>query len=158
MIQAYVQKADLVKVTDEESEWLFGVEAATALANPALVLDKLPNAMGVLVTGGEKGATFCFKGVGGSNGSLLTGFIPVYSVEVVDTTGAGDAFTGGFLVYVLQNGGIDAVVAAGQEALQEAVKFAAACGAYTTQGPGAIAPQPTFEAAQQFSLMAAPVS
>eukprot|EP01023_Acetabularia_acetabulum_P042319 TRINITY_DN4172_c0_g1_i3.p1 TRINITY_DN4172_c0_g1~~TRINITY_DN4172_c0_g1_i3.p1 ORF type:complete len:447 (-),score=74.18 TRINITY_DN4172_c0_g1_i3:763-2001(-) len=154
MIYEYVQQADLVKITDDEAEWLFGIEAATALANPNLVLDRLPNAMGALVTGGEKGAAFCFK----SQGSLLTGFVPVFKASVVDTTGAGDAFTGGFLSYVLLAGGLDAVVSEGQEKLLTAVRFGAACGALTTQGPGAIAPQPSFEMVEKLAQEGALVS
>jgi sugar/nucleoside kinase (ribokinase family) len=62
------------------------------------VLDKLPSAVGVLVTAGSRGASYCLHCSGKQQ---ITGFVPVYDVAVQDTTGAGDAFTCGFLAYVL---------------------------------------------------------
>lgn len=57
IIAEYVQRAaDIVKITDMEAQWLFGIDPVKALKEPACVLDKLPNAKGVLVTAGEHGA------------------------------------------------------------------------------------------------------
>lgn len=63
------------------------------------MLQKLPNARGVLVTAGGSGAAYCFRSLDG--GADDVGHVPVYSVNVQDTTGAGDAFTCGFLSYLL---------------------------------------------------------
>lgn len=41
MILDFVHKADIIKLTDEEAEWLFGVDAQTALQNPHTVLCSL---------------------------------------------------------------------------------------------------------------------
>ena len=46
----------------------------------------LPN---VIVTGGPRGALVCFE--------KQTVHVPAFKCKVVDTTGAGDAFAGGFL-------------------------------------------------------------
>jgi sugar/nucleoside kinase (ribokinase family) len=46
-----------------------------------------PN-IGILVTGGDKGASYYIKDVGSS-------FLPAFSIKCVETTGAGDAFTAG---------------------------------------------------------------
>jgi fructokinase len=50
----------------------------------------------VLVTAGEEGAAYCVKSTKGEH----TGFVPVFKIDVADTTGAGDAFTAGFLYKV----------------------------------------------------------
>ncbi|MFQ5613860.1 MAG: carbohydrate kinase family protein [Anaerolineae bacterium] len=62
---------------------------------------------------------------------------PAYPIEPVDTTGAGDSFNAGFIfAFFLQN-----------QALAEAMRLGAACGALATQGYGAIASQPTLDQA-----------
>jgi len=70
------------------------------------VLEVLPGARGVLVTAGSSGSSYAFHsgGGGGGGGAPLTGVVPVLSVEVQDTTGAGDGFLGGFLHYLLKAG------------------------------------------------------
>jgi len=139
-IKSYVSKADIVKLSDEEAEWLFGIAAADALQHPdkarclislqdallnsyccfspitqcrtlphsnctlplahAQVLDQLPGVKGVLVTGGGAGCSYAFKGAGGKID--YTGVVPVLKVEASDTTGAGDAFLGGFLASLVK--------------------------------------------------------
>ena len=54
----------------------------------------------------------------------------LHTPQVVDTTGAGDAFTAGLLHRW-------------SAAPAERVRFAAACGALVCGGPGGIDPQPT---------------
>lgn len=147
IIMPFVQKADLVKITDEESEWAFGIPAEEAIEQPSRVLEKLPNARGVLVTAGGSGSSFCFRVAGKGD---VSGHVPVYEVDVQDTTGAGDAFTCGFLAYVLaeEGGNVDAFLSDGEK-IQKAVEFASACGALTTMSGGAIAPQPKLHAIEK---------
>eukprot|EP01026_Neomeris_dumetosa_P009512 TRINITY_DN13247_c0_g1_i1.p2 TRINITY_DN13247_c0_g1~~TRINITY_DN13247_c0_g1_i1.p2 ORF type:complete len:266 (+),score=31.73 TRINITY_DN13247_c0_g1_i1:593-1390(+) len=149
MIEQYVMScADIIKITDEEAEWLLGINRNTALKEPSRVAQFFPGVLGVLVTGGENGASFCFRD--DTTGGFFQGYIPIFEVSVVDTTGAGDAFTGGFIAYALRVGGIDALVRSGRTSLHAAVKFACACGALTTQGAGAIAPQPSYDTVKKF--------
>jgi fructokinase len=72
-------KADVVKLTDEESEWLFGIPAAEAFKSPTLVQEHFPKAIGVLVTAGKKGAAYWLLG--------HTGSVPVFDVKITETTG-----------------------------------------------------------------------
>ncbi|CAL8467862.1 g7400 [Coccomyxa elongata] len=145
IIKPYVSKADIVKLSDEEAEWLFGLAAADALQHPDKVLEQLPGVKGVLVTGGGAGCSYAFKGAGGKID--YTGIVPVLKVESTDTTGAGDAFLGGFLASLVKLGGLEALQADADK-LRQAVEFAAACGAFTTTKPGAISAQPSQQEAE----------
>jgi fructokinase len=63
-------------------------------------------------------------------------------VAAIDTTGAGDAFLAGLLHQLVgQPGLLQEPVAAG--AVEQALRFAAACGALVCRGAGAIDPQPS---------------
>jgi ribokinase len=58
--------------------------------------------------------------------------VPPFRVEAIDTVAAGDSFNGG-LAHALERG----------LALEEAVRFASACGALSTTRKGASAAAPT---------------
>ena len=59
-------------------------------------------------------------------------YIPAWTIDVVDATGAGDAFCAGFVLSLLRD--VDPA---------EAGRYANAVGALTSTGVGAIAPQPS---------------
>ncbi|KAL4432540.1 hypothetical protein ABPG77_000477 [Micractinium sp. CCAP 211/92] len=145
----YIQQAHILKVTDEEVEWLYGIPAAEALAHPERVLEKGSGWRGVLVSAGEKGSAYAFRAPGGKMD--MSGVVPVMDVKVADTTGAGDAYLAGFLFYMLMCGGLDSLVA-DHGKLRRGVEFATACGAFTCTKPGAIGAQPT--AAEAEALLA----
>jgi fructokinase len=138
----------VVKLTDEEAEWLFGIP--DALENPTRVHDELSNAQAVLVTAGEKGASYSLFG--------CTGRVEAFHVPVVETTGAGDAFTAGFLhaLCTISNRNNEEMDKLSQEEKAEAandvIRFASAVGALTCTKEGAIAAQPTLDQVESFLI------
>ena len=78
----------------------------------------------------------------GNKGCLYLGdeelFVPAFTVDAVDTTGAGDAFTAAL------------AVAWGQVSLPEALRFANAAGALAATVEGAQPSMPTLEAVLTF--------
>ncbi len=62
---------------------------------------------------------------------------PGFPIEVIDTTGAGDSFNGGFLYGLLHGWN-----------LGDALALGCACGALSTQAAGGTPAQPTLDAAQ----------
>jgi fructokinase len=132
-IRKAIADADLLKLSDEEAEFLFNTQAVTEVAT------QLPNVSRVIITRGDRGCGYCFGDV--------VGDIEAFSVPVQDTTGAGDGFIAGFL-HQLQNQGLDALYE--PASARNVMKYASAVGALTAMKPGAIAAQPTAEEVQQF--------
>ena len=128
-----VEKASLLKLAKEEAIWFFNSE------DPWKISKSLPNHPDVIVTDGPRPLHWFISGFGGE-------MKPLMPPSVVDTTGAGDAFTAGLLHQLL----ILPSKTGCQEATEKAVRFAAACGALVCGGPGGIAPQPTYEEVIEF--------
>ena len=127
-----VQQAQVVKLSDEEAEWLFDT------TDPKAIAQQLPNATSILVTAGEKGCAYWILGNAGDR--------PGFKVEVNETTGAGDSFLAGFLHQLCAQ----AERLKEPEAAREAITYACAAGALTTMQPGAIAAQPTATQVEDF--------
>ena len=88
-----LRKADVVKISDEEAEFLFGL---TPEASAAYILENFDVKL-VFVTCGPDGVFFA--------NSKASGHTPALSdIQVVDTTGAGDIFGGSTLWQLLQTG------------------------------------------------------
>jgi ribokinase len=117
---------DYVTPNETEAATITGLTVKTEA--DALAAAKAFLAMGaknVLITLGEKGAFL--------HGEAGTAMVPAFKVtNVVDTTGAGDAFNGGFAV----------ALAEGKTPLQ-AIRFASATAALSVQKPGTAPSMPT---------------
>jgi fructokinase len=126
LIQDLIQQVDFLKLTVEESEWLF------ATAHPSNIAEQVGDLEGVLVTDGAKGSTYFLSGNQGA--------VPAFPVEVEDTTGAGDSFVAGFVHQLCQQG-IQPLDNA--QTARDIVTYASAVAALTTTRPGAITAQPS---------------
>ena len=122
--QALIDLADYLTPNETELETLSGSSGDFAEAARSLLTRDDQTAV---VTLGAQGAQIV------SGGESAT--IPTYSVDVVDTTGAGDAFNAGLAVALAEG-----------KALQEAVRFANAAAALSVTKPGA-APSTPYRAA-----------
>lgn len=123
--------ADIVKVSKNELEFL--TQQPDLAVGTTVLLKK--GIQIVVVTLGPKGCFFKYKG-----GSAL---INTYNIKVVDTTGAGDAFTGGML-YCLSNYGKKPEEIS-LENFTNIMKFANAVGSLSTSGYGAMPSMPSME-------------
>lgn len=126
---------DLLKISDEEVDMVGGHDNVLALM-------KEYNIAVVILTLGKDGAECFFNG-----DSFVT---PGYKADyVADTTGAGDAFWGGFLSRVL-NLGADSVDKFTAEILKDAVNYGNVSGSLAVREKGAIASLPTKEQIEEF--------
>lgn len=126
-----LEQADIVKISDEEVEFLFGLDvragAAHILKNYGVKL--------VLVTCGPDG---CFY-----KNAVAEGMVPALAeIKVMDTTGAGDIFGGSALWQLLQLAQDPGVLSAQQ--LDCVVRFACTSAGLSTTKPGGISSVPDF--------------
>ena len=125
-------QADVVKISDEEVEFLFGLGAEAGAQH---ILDNFGVKL-VFVTCGAGGCFF--------RNAIASGWVPsLQNIQVIDTTGAGDIFGGSALWKLLQMG--KAPEALSREALTEVVRFACAAAGLSTTRPGGISSVPALE-------------
>ncbi|MFD1030633.1 carbohydrate kinase family protein [Metaplanococcus flavidus] len=133
-ILEFIPMAHIVKISDDELEFITGI----ADESKAIATLFTGDVKVVVLTKGAKGADLYVQDQKYSSAG--------YAVKVEDTTGAGDAFTGGFLYQLLKlNAGQDNLEDIVSEHHQELLAFANASGALVTTGKGAISSLPTKE-------------
>lgn len=125
-IDRMIAASDIVKLSDEDAEWLYGA------VDPQAILAKGPKV--VLVTEGAKGATaYTARG-------KVTVSAP--KIVVADTVGAGDTFNAGFLAALDRAGLLSkaAVAELPEEALRDALSLGTRAAAVTCSRAGANPP------------------
>lgn len=124
-------QCDVLKISDDEAEFLTGEKAARAAAE--VIGKRFPGIRLISVTGGRQGSSVLYDGR----------FIqePAFDVAAVDTTGAGDTFCACILDAVLQVG-IDDFT---EDSLRQTLRFANAAAGLVTTRKGALLSMPDRE-------------
>lgn len=130
-MRSVIHYVDIMKISDEEIKLLTDEIEAKAAAEKLIK----QGVKVVIITLGAKGALVATKD--GCN--LVHGFVS----NVIDTTGAGDAFLGGFLFKISRSG--KKLEELTLEELKGFTRFANAVASICVQGYGAIASMPTIE-------------
>lgn len=134
-ILSILKYVDFLKVSDEEIDMIGGHTHVSSLMKEYKIA-------AVVLTLGSQGAELFY----GDESYVIPGF---EADRVADTTGAGDAFWGGFLSYIL-NQGIFSVEQLSAKLLQDAVVYGNVSGSLAVREKGAIASLPTREKIEKF--------
>ena len=136
VMEEMVSMSDIVKVSDEDCEWLYG-DSLDLEAQLDAWLELGPSL--VVITRGAQGAIAGLK-----NGQRA--FIPAMDVTVADSVGAGDSFMGGLLAGLADIGFIgtgsakEKCASASMETITPALQRAAVTSGLTVSHAGAYAP------------------
>jgi len=130
-IEKAAKLATVIKMNESELKFLTGT-------------DDLQQGCNTLI---EQGAQLCCVSLGGDGAYFdnghVRGTVPVTDVEVVDTTGSGDAFVGGFCFQLSK---LSHPIAGLDEAtLRRMIEFANACGGLAATKLGAMSALPNLE-------------
>jgi fructokinase len=125
-----ISMCDILKISDEDVTWITGKTELGAAARKWLNA----GAKVVVITRGENGVEAFTKGF-----SIK---VPSVNVKVVDTVGAGDTFTAGFLASLQRAGKLNkaAISYLDETSLRNAVNYAARAAAITVSRAGANPP------------------
>jgi fructokinase len=121
---------DILKISDEDIQWMTGKNDAAGAARKWL---KAGAKIVAVTRGGE--------GVEAYTTRFAVG-VPSVAVEIADTVGAGDTFTAGLLAALANSGNLDkkTLAAIGESELRGALDYAARAAAITVSRPGADPP------------------
>ena len=132
----FMPKAHILKIADEELSFLTGTDDTTSLQQ----LFKGKTEV-IIYTEGANGASIYTK-----EGQI--GYHPGYTVDVQDTTGAGDAFIGSVIYQLLKGQDEREPIDNLKHKASEILAMSNAVGALTTTQKGAIGSLPTLEEVQ----------
>lgn len=120
---------DILKISDDELQWLTGTEDASD--GVAWILDRYPISL-ILVSLGKHGSRAYY-------GGRMVSAAPILRPDTVDTTGAGDTFCGCILHGVLQHG----LQNLSDDQLKQMLTFANQAASLITTRRGALGVMPT---------------
>lgn len=136
-MQTGIRLADIVKVSDEELEFITGTkdidEGIKRLSKQGISI--------ILITLGEKGCIYSYKGGKGK--------VDAFKVRAVDTTGAGDGFFGAVLSK-LSEYELSRIESMDKSDFEKIIRFSCAVGAMVTMKKGGIPAMPTSDEVEKF--------
>ncbi len=132
LIKKFLSHAHVLKLAKEEATLFFGHE------NPSQISQQMPKRPDVIITDGANPVEWYINGLQGTTETPN-------SQEIVDTTGAGDAFLAGFISKLISSG-----YPSNELDIQDCVNFASVCGFLNCLGEGAIEQQPDYEKVNKF--------
>jgi len=132
LIKNFLNHANVLKLAKEEAILFFEDE------NPLLISQGLSNRPDVIITDGKNPVSWSINGFQGITETPT-------SQEIVDTTGAGDAFLAGFISKLISSG-----YPINDLEIKDCIKFAGVCGLLTCLGEGAIDQQPSYKKVNKF--------
>ena len=128
--------ADIIKISDIELRFICGTDDVVKAADYFL----------------NKGTDIFIYTMGKDGARLITKntdvFYPAFKVAAIDATGAGDAFIGAMISFVI-NSNVD-IKQVDEDCAKDMLKHACACGAIVATKHGAIQAMPTNEEVQTF--------
>lgn len=132
MILYGISKCDILKISEDELEFITGLSDLDAAAK--LIAEKYLNIKVMFVTLGKDGSSVYFKGE--------KAFCKTFDeVKTIDTTGAGDTFCGCMLHHILKTG-MDHLTL---DILKETILFGNAASSLVTTKKGALKSMPSEE-------------
>jgi len=132
LIKKFLNHSNVLKLAKEEATLFFED------VNPLLISQKLSNRPDVIITDGKNPVSWYIYRLQGITETLT-------SQEIVDTTGAGDAFLAGLISKLISSG-----YPSNELEIEDCIKFASVCGLLTCLGEGAIEQQPYYEKVNKF--------
>ena len=134
-VLAGLSSCDILKISDNEIQWLTGEEDYTE--GVKWILSRYDIAL-VTVSLGKSGSGAYYRKDGAENGFIMAEAAPFIQKDTIETTGAGDTFGGCVLHFVLEKG----LEGLSEEDLKEMLLFANAAASIITTRRGALRVMP----------------
>ena len=132
LIKKFLNHAHVLKLALEEAILFFDD------VNPSLISQQMSKRPDVIITDGKNPVAWYINGFQGTTE-------PPVSQNIIDTTGAGDAFLAGLISKLISSD-----YPSNEFEIDDCVKFASVCGLLTCLGEGAIEQQPDYSKVNKF--------